>query len=585
MTANISNKLLNLQSVQHRRTTAYSILLFFFTITLAFIIIIIADYRNFENRFNSDAARINTHFDYYIKQNETVLEGFSAFIAGLGGVNDQVLNRFAAQLVARFPHIHMLEIAEAVKDSDVSKYIKQMKRKGLTDFDVKAFDYSGYRVWRKLSISDIRFPLIYLYPLADESRKVLGLDMNSHQHLSIPLNRAVDSGNYEISSPFNLIEGDKAYVIFKSVNLPDTAMNKQLMSLLVITAESLSLDTISNDNSLGILLYHNSIHPADPAGHLFNKKIDIGNLLPVISFESSIAQNKKGYVLQVIKQFQIDDVRWYLYVITFVILSLLFYQARKILCQNMLMQKNTFNELQSISKAKAISNLTGGIAHEFNNNLSVVRGFLSLLSTAEDKDSVKWIKYASDASEKCIELTKSLLIYSRYKGVSERICGVNINECINELNSKLLDYINKEITLKFELEEMSSIISLSYADLQEILIQLLKNSNDSINGDGEIFISTAKVLLKGTEDVEIGRDVIPGEYVLLSISDSGCGIDDDIRAHVFDPFFTTKEIGKGAGMGLSIVYGLVKINNGYINFTSDNHKGTKFNIYIPLLDS
>jgi len=375
MKVTLSHELSELQLTQHRRYTSIALILLLLIITLSFFIILISDYREFENDFNSDASKINSKFNYYIKQNEAVLEGFSAFISGLGEINSEMLNRYATKVESRFPHIYMLEIAEAVNNSNLSTFTKNQRKKGLKDFSVKAFDYSGNRDWRELSNADVHFPLIYLYPLPEESREVLGLDMSSHQHLSIPLSRANDSGGYETSSPFNLIEGDKAYVMFKSVDIGKEGSKQKFMSLLVVTAKKLLLDTIVNDNELGILIHHNSKEHTDPSGYLFHKQISLKNIFPIITFQSTIDDDKIGYVLSIKKQLKFSDFRWYLILIIAIFLFVLFYQSKKILLQNILMQKNAFDEIQYKSKVKAISHLTGGIAHEFNNNLCVVRGF------------------------------------------------------------------------------------------------------------------------------------------------------------------------------------------------------------------
>lgn len=587
MSVKTSQKLSSLQLMQQRRHLIYSVSIFLLILFLAYGLVLTSDYREFEKQFSSDVKKIHTRFDYYIKQNESVLEGFSAFIAGLGNVNDVMLNRYAKQIKARFPHISMLEIAKEVKRSDLNSLIQKQRNKGYTDFDVREFDYFGDGGWKKLSHRDKYLPLIYLYPLSEESRKILGLDLNSHGHLASTFRNAIKEGGSQTSLPFTLIGGDKAFVMFKAVEATNDRHKPLFMTLIVLTVKDFLLTTDEMDSSLGILVYHNSKPRNDNSGHFFLKDIKAGQLLPKLTFETILAPDKSGFVLHINKQFQFKDISW---VLLFIILNMfvtVFFITTGISSKNKLIQEKLLKASQQKHKMVAVSNLTGGIAHEFNNNLSVIRGFLNLLSdkVENDSESKAWISYAEKATEKSIELMYKLLTYSRYKGIRERVSNLVINEYIVKIKKELSQLLNKNINLEYDLTDNLSSILFGEDDLKEILFELVVNANDAIEENGLITISTKKVYLNGSEEIEIDHDVdiVPGNYIHLAVSDTGSGISDDIKLYVFDPFFTTKAFGESSGMGLASVYGLVKLNNGYINFSPNGEKGIVFNIYIPVL--
>ena len=580
-----SQKSSDLHSVHHQQ---YSTVVFLIILILAVSLVIFSNYRRFEKKFATDVERIHTRFDFYIKQNEAVLEGLSAFVAGVGDVNAVMLNRYAVKVKKRFPHIYMLEVAQEVKRENLSLFIKKQQKDGYKDFDVRAFDYSKNRAWRKLPKAGSYFPLVYLYPLPKEAHKVLGLDLTSHNHLALPLKKSLEQGDYQTSVPFTLIEGQKAYAMFKAVDQGSSDSEDSFIALIIVTTDAFNFDLDRNNNSLGLRIYHNSKNKKDASGDFILKDIKVNHLLPEFIFETSLKSDKSGYILQVTKQFQLKDISWiFLFIILFGLISV-FYVLRCLQIKNISIQDKLFKTSQQKHKMTALSNLTGGLAHEFNNNLSVIRGFLSLLSERleNDSESKSCIEHIAIATEKSIRLTHKLLTYSRYKGIRERVSTILINETIVNMKNELSQLLNKNVNLKYELDEELCSVLFYEDDLKEILFELVINSNDAIQDNGLITISTSKVHLDSSKVIEIGHDagIITGDYVHLAVSDTGSGISEDIKLHIFDPFFTTKSFGVRSGMGLASVYGLVKLNNGYITFSSNEERGTVFDVFIPVLE-
>ena len=557
---------------------------YFLISVLAVSLVLVSDYLSFEKKFNIAAEDFHSQFQFYMRQNEAVLEGFSAYVAGVGGVDKDMLNYYAKKIKAKAPHIYMLEVAEEVKNSNLESYIQRQRNNNKTNFEIRTFDYDGKREWKKTVKKDKYFPLIYLYPVPKNENNILGLDLSSNENLNVTLEKTLSHGRYEASLPFTLAEGGKAFVMMKKIEINN--VSSPLVALIVVTAENFVFKSDEDDKSCGTLVYHNSKSKKDTSSHFVLNQFVKNRWFPVFDSETVLGLNRTGFVFEVSKQFNFKDISW---VLLFVILSLLasvYLIMRSMLHKNKLTQDKLHKASQQKHKMLAISNLTGGVAHEFNNNLSVTRGFLSLLAEKNnDKDSKSWLQHIENATEKSIGLTSKLLTYSQYSGIRERTSSAIISDEINKLKPDLDELVDKSIEIKYKLDDDRYTSFLSVVDLKEILFELVDNSNDAIGENGVITISSRHIYLEVTHKLEEDNniDIVEGDYICFSVTDTGCGVTDDIKTHIFDPFFTTKEFGKGSGMGLSSVYGLVKLNNGYIICSTSIPKGTIFDIYVPVM--
>jgi PAS domain S-box-containing protein len=239
-------------------------------------------------------------------------------------------------------------------------------------------------------------------------------------------------------------------------------------------------------------------------------------------------------------------------------------------------------ELFQLTKIDSIGKLAGGIAHDFNNILTVISGNLDFLReklTGADKDTMEALDEVRRAAERASLLTSQLLAFSRRQIYKPRV--VNLNEIINNLEKMLVRLIGENIHLKKELNPSLKNIKADPVQIDQIIINLVTNSRDAISTTGEIIIKTENEELK-EEMKKRYPFIIPGEYVLLSVKDNGCGMSDEVKSRIFEPFFTTKEMGKGTGLGLAVVYGIVKQNNGFIFVESEIGKWTEIKIYLPV---
>ena len=244
------------------------------------------------------------------------------------------------------------------------------------------------------------------------------------------------------------------------------------------------------------------------------------------------------------------------------------------------MERESMQEqLYQAQKMQMVGQLAGGIAHDFNNMLQVILGHAELALEHHDSsyDDLKAIQKAASNS---VELTGQLLAFARRKTVSA--LSFNLNSSIEELLPILRRMIGENITLIWLPKVKNALVKLDPSQVIQILTNLCVNARDAIARNGTITVETNKIHLD-PDTVNAGHTcTIPGDYITLSITDNGDGIDKKLLPHVLEPFFTTKEVGKGSGMGLATVYGIVKQGNGFIDIQSEKGKGTTIIIYLPL---
>lgn len=243
-------------------------------------------------------------------------------------------------------------------------------------------------------------------------------------------------------------------------------------------------------------------------------------------------------------------------------------------------KRRTEEQLRHAQKMDAIGNLTGGVAHDFNNMLTVILGNLDILAdlVADDPEKLELVTAALRAGERSADLTERLLIFSRRQVLEP--CRIDVNELISKL-VKLLDRtIGPDVRIRLDLAGETRPVHIDPSQLESALANLAVNARDAMPDGGALTIATRNV------DVDEAyalahTEMLPGNYVVIEMTDTGIGIPADHQARIFEPFFTTKEVGEGAGLGLSVIFGFLKQSGGHIAVDSEPGLGTCFRLYLP----
>ncbi|RMF85885.1 MAG: PAS domain S-box protein, partial [Nitrospinota bacterium] len=237
-------------------------------------------------------------------------------------------------------------------------------------------------------------------------------------------------------------------------------------------------------------------------------------------------------------------------------------------------------QLFQAQKMEAVGRLAGGIAHDFNNLLTVISGYSELLleHIGAHEQWYREILEIRKAAERAATLTRHLLTFSRHQIVEPRVLDLNV--LIANLQEMLRRLISENIDLRLHLAPGLGQIKADPSQMEQLVVNLVLNARDAMPDGGRISIETANVELDEAYARRHAR-VTPGPYILLQVSDTGCGMDAETLSHIFEPFFTTKEVGQGTGLGLAIVYGIVEQGKGHIAVESQPGEGTVFRVYWP----
>ena len=242
--------------------------------------------------------------------------------------------------------------------------------------------------------------------------------------------------------------------------------------------------------------------------------------------------------------------------------------------------RETERQLYQSQKLDAIGKLTGGVAHDFNNMLTVISGNTETL-VAELKQQPELQRVArliDDAAERCAELIQHLLAFARRQPLQPR--NVEINAAISDIAKLLRPTLGEQIQIETVLEQGPMTAHIDPSRLTNAVLNMAINARDAMPNGGKLLLETHRVVLDEAY-AQANADVVAGAYVMLAVSDSGTGMPADVQEKAFEPFFTTKEVGKGSGLGLSMVYGFVKQSGGHIKIYSEEGHGTTIKLYLP----
>ncbi len=258
-------------------------------------------------------------------------------------------------------------------------------------------------------------------------------------------------------------------------------------------------------------------------------------------------------------------------------------RVRLVVAQDVSARHLLEQQFRQAQKMEAVGRLAGGVAHDFNNLLMVIKGHTELLRNAispTDQFSKK-IEQIERAADRATSLTRQLLAFSRMQVLQPRV--MNLNEVVEDMGRLLPRLIGEDIDLEIRTAKNLRAIKADASQMEQVIMNLVVNARDAMPNGGRLLIETSN------EDLDSAYNIVhpvvrQGSYILLAVSDNGMGMDAETQAHIFEPFFTTKPQGKGTGLGLATVYGVVKQSGGFVWVYSELGKGTSFKIYLPRVD-
>jgi two-component system, cell cycle sensor histidine kinase and response regulator CckA len=244
-------------------------------------------------------------------------------------------------------------------------------------------------------------------------------------------------------------------------------------------------------------------------------------------------------------------------------------------------RKQLEEQLIHAQKMEAVGRLAGGVAHDFNNMLTVIAGYSKMIldELPPDDPLREYAEEIGKAGERAGAITNQLLAFSRRQLIQPRV--INVNAVMAQTEKMLRRLLGEDIQLTLDVQEDIANIKADPNQIEQAIVNLAVNSRDAMPNGGQIFLQTAQLDLDEVY-VRTHLGVQPGEYVMIAITDTGHGMEAEVRKHIFEPFFTTKERGKGTGLGLATVYGMVKQSGGDIWVYSEPGKGTTFKLYFPV---
>lgn len=552
-----------------------------------------------------------------VRLSGNAVENLAVAIAASGQLNPEQFNRIAARARSEIDHVNSLQWAPRVPRDQISAFEHQARASGLPDYRV--FDVTPDFRPTELSEREEYFPVLY-DARREGRRRVHGLALGRYDGRRIPMLQAQEEGRPAASLPVRPIgppTAELVYLLFwpvyDGIEVPATVEERRakFRGFAVGNYSVASLITAAIRDTpeiVGIIRFSIAAQHQDRASRIVaatyspaSRKVEPG---------PGNARPGERPALQIEREFTVFGQHWdltfeysaetvaglraqtaWVWLVAGILLtaSLMFYLWRERgrteaiaaqVGQRTAELERTAAQLHQAQKMEAIGNLTGGMAHDFNNLLSVVIGSLDLLKeqVSDDPDAVALADTALQAGIRGAELTRQLLAFARRQPLEPKL--IDINVLVSDMTRLLRRTLGENVETTLIAAPDAWPVVIDPAQLNAAIANLATNARDAMPNGGRLTIETKNTHLDADYTI-LNPEATPGDYVLIEVSDTGTGMPPETLAHAFDPFFTTKEVGRGTGLGLSMVFGFVKQSQGHIKIYSEVGQGTTIRIYLP----
>jgi signal transduction histidine kinase len=574
-----------------------------------------ADYRRVRNVLAFRAEWRARDIEAKIRLSGNAVENIAIAMAANPRLDAHQFDLIASRAAARLVHVNALEWAPRVGRSDIAAFESQARARGLGGYSV--FDVTEDFQRTALAPRAEYFPVLFEKRFHG-ARRALGLALGRYDGRRIPMEKAANDGYPVATLPVRPI-GAKAtglvyllyWPVYDSVEVPAPAERREKLRGYALGNYDLIalLSAVIRDTPDIVETIRFSVsaaHQPDAAGNASAVYSPIDRAIHLAAPGAAI----EPAALRVVRDFTVFDQHWDLtfdfspaavaslratgawgWLLAGLLLtaSVVFYVLRErgrtqaveaLVAERTAELRRTSEQLHQAQKMEAIGNMTGGMAHDFNNLLSVVIGNLDLLEerVKGDAAAAKLAEAALQAGLRGAELTRQLLAFARRQPLQPQLTAVNeLVAGMTRLVERILQE-NIEITLLAAPDLWP--VMIDPAQLNSAIVNLANNARDAMPNGGSLTIETRNAQLDA-DYAALNPEAVPGDYVLLEVSDTGMGMSSDTLAHVFEPFFTTKDVGRGTGLGLSMVFGFVKQSQGHIKIYSEPGQGTTVRLYLP----
>jgi len=576
-----------------------------------------ADAHRVRNSLESRAEWRARDIEAKIRLSGNAVENMAIAMAANEALDRAHFERIAQRARHQLDHVGSLQWAPRVRREEIAAFEQAVRASGVPDFRV--FDVSPDFRRTELADREAYYPVLYEKRFHGD-RRVLGLALGRHEGRGIPMRKALEEGRPVATLPVRPIGPPTpvlVYLLFwpvyDGVEVPAGSEERRARFRGYVlgnfdVAKLLAAALRDTPEAIETIRFAISAeHPVDPATQAA-ATYDPGS--GSVEIGARPGGPAAAPAVRIARHFEVFDQHWDLtfdysaaalaplrsqrpwgWLLAGLVLtgSLTFYLLRAhgrtqaieaLVAERTEELERTGEQLHQAQKMEAIGNLTGGMAHDFNNLLAIVIGNLELLKdrVGSRADAAGLVETALRASTRGAELTRQLLAFARRQPLEPKT--VEVSELVAGTARLLERMLEGNITVRLVSEPGVWPVTIDPAQLSSAIVNLATNARDAMPKGGRLTIETRNTQLDA-EYAAVNADVVPGDFVLVEVSDSGTGMTAETLSHVFEPFYTTKEAGRGTGLGLSMVFGFVKQSRGHIKIYSEPGEGTSVRLYLP----